>query len=122
MHEAFQPKSSFDDYSIGDNVTVAGKKAKITAMKMDDETGERRARVRFEDGSVKDVNINSLDEAQEISSDELAQLQKTADDTSKMPAERDAARNKIYASRAKKESQELDEWTISRWQHYAGIK
>jgi hypothetical protein len=190
LDEAFVPKSSFDDYSIGDNVIVAGKKAKITAMKMDDETGERRARVRFEDDSVKDVNINSLDEAQEsnddkivkyekytytldgevvkpeitflnnilkamlgnkiynigapkngkvelspesgkkgmyneaedISDDELAQLQATADDTSKMPAERDAARNKIYTSRAKKESQELDEWTISRWQHYAGIK
>jgi hypothetical protein len=82
LDEAFVPKSSFDDYSIGDNVIVAGKKAKITAMKMDDETGERRARVRFEDDSVKDVNINSLDESQ----------------------------------------QELDEWTISRWQHYAGIK
>jgi hypothetical protein len=190
LDEAFVPKSSFDDYSIGDNVTVAGKKAKITAMKMDDETGERRARVRFEDNSVKDVNINSLDEAQEsnddkiakyekytytldgevvkpeitflnnilkamlgnkiynigapengkvelspesgkkgmyneaedISDEELDQLQTTADDTSKMPAERDAARNKIYASRAKKESQELDEWTIRRWQHYAGIK
>lgn len=51
-----------------------------------------------------------------------AMLQAIADDTSKTPAERDAARNKIYASRAKKESQELDEWTISRWQHYAGIK
>ena len=63
-----------------------------------------------------------MDEAQEISSDELAQLQKTADDTSKMPAERDAARNKIYTSRAKKESQELDEYVIRRWQHYAGIK
>jgi hypothetical protein len=61
-------------------------------------------------------------EAEDISDDELAQLQATADDTSKMPAERDAARNKIYASRAKKEQQELDEWTISRWQHYAGIK
>jgi hypothetical protein len=65
---------------------------------------------------------NTLDESKEISSDELAQLQVTADDTSKMPAERDAARNKIYTSRAKKEQQELDEWTISRWQHYAGIK
>jgi hypothetical protein len=61
-------------------------------------------------------------EAEDISDDELAQLQATADDTSKMPAERDVARNKIYASRAKKEQQELDEWTISRWQHYAGIK
>jgi hypothetical protein len=190
LDEAFQPKSSFDDYSIGDNVTVAGKKAKITAMKMDDETGERRARVRFEDDSVKDVNINSLDEAQEsnddkiakyekytytldgevvkpeitflnnilkamlgnkiynigapengkvelspesgkkgmyneaedISDEELDQLQATADDTSKMPAERDAARNKIYTSRAKKESQELDEFVVRRWQHYAGIK
>lgn len=82
MHEAFQPKTSFDDYSIGDNVTIAGKKAKILNMKMDDESGERRARVRFEDGSVKEVNINSLDESQ----------------------------------------QELDEWTIRRMQHYAGIK
>jgi hypothetical protein len=81
MDEAFVPKSEFDDYSIGDNVTVNGKKAKITAMKMDDETGERRARVRFEDDSVKDVNINSLNE-----------------------------------------SKELDEWTIRRMQHYAGIK
>jgi len=65
MHEAFQPKTSFDDYSIGDNVTIAGKKAKILNMKMDDESGERRARVRFEDGSVKEVNINSLDESQQ---------------------------------------------------------
>lgn len=65
---------------------------------------------------------DDMHEAQDVSDDELAQLQKTADDTSKMPAERDAARNKIYASRAKKEQQELDEWTISRWQHYAGIK
>ena len=55
-------------------------------------------------------------------SEDDAALQAIADDTSKMPAERDAARNKIYASRAKKESQELDEWTIRRMQHYAGIK
>jgi len=122
MHEVFQPKSSFDDYKIGDTAMLAGKKVKITAMEMDDETGERRARVRFEDGSVKIANINSLDEAQDISDDELAQLQATADDTSKIPAERDAARNKIYASRAKKESQELEEFMIRRWQHYAGIK
>jgi len=52
---------------------------------------------------------DDMHESQEITSDELAQLQATADDTSKMPAERDAARNKIYASRAKKESQELNE-------------
>lgn len=65
---------------------------------------------------------DEIDELQEISDDELAQLQAAADDTSKMPAERDAARNKIYASRAKKELQTLDEITIRRWQHYAGIK
>jgi hypothetical protein len=81
LDEVFKPKSSFDDYSVGDNVTVAGKKAKITNMKMDDETGERRARVKFEDGSTKEVSINSLDE-----------------------------------------SKELDEATMRRWQHYAGIK
>ena len=61
-------------------------------------------------------------ESQDISDDELAQLQSTADDTSKMPAERDAARNKIYASRAKKEQQEVNEFMIRIWQHYAGIK
>jgi hypothetical protein len=64
MNETFQPKSSFDDYKIGDNITVAGKKAKITNMKMDDESGERRARVRFEDGTAEEVSINSLDESQ----------------------------------------------------------
>jgi hypothetical protein len=62
MYEAFKPKSSFDDYKIGDNVTVAGKKAKITNMKMDDESGERRARVRFEDGTTKEISINTIDE------------------------------------------------------------
>jgi hypothetical protein len=81
LDEAFKPKSSFDDYSVGDNVTIAGKKAKITAMEMDDETGERRARVKFEDGSVEKVNIDSLNE-----------------------------------------TQELDEYIVRRWQHYAGIK
>jgi len=64
LDEAFVPKSSFDDYKIGDNVTVNGKKAKITNMKMDDESGERRARVRFEDGTTEEVSINSLDESQ----------------------------------------------------------
>jgi len=66
LDEAFKPKSSFDDYSVGDNVTVSGKKAKITAMEMDDETGERRARVKFEDGSVEKVNVDSLNESQEL--------------------------------------------------------
>jgi len=65
---------------------------------------------------------DDMHESQDISDDELAQLQSTADDTSKMPAERDAARNKIYASRAKKEQQELEEFMIRRWQYYAGIK
>jgi hypothetical protein len=81
LDEVFKPKSSFDDFKIGDNAMLADKKVKITAMEMDDETGERRARVRFEDGTVKKIAINSLDE-----------------------------------------SKELDEWTINRWQHYAGIK
>jgi len=81
LDEVFKPKSSFEDYSIGDNAMLAGKKVKITNMKMDDESGERRARVRFEDGTAKEVSINSLDE-----------------------------------------SKELDEATMRRWQHYAGIK
>jgi hypothetical protein len=88
------------------------------------ETGER-----YPIGDLKhygDGQNHSADddmyESQDISDDELAQLQSTADDTSKMPAERDAARNKIYASRAKKEKQELEEFMIRRWQYYAGIK
>jgi hypothetical protein len=75
----------------------------------------------YGDGQNHSVD-DDMYESQDISDEELAQLQSTADDTSKMPAERDAARNKIYASRAKKESQELEEFMIRRWQHYAGIK
>jgi hypothetical protein len=149
LDEAFVPKSSFDDYSIGDNVTVAGKKAKITAMKMDDETGERRARVRFEDDSVKDVNINSLDEAQESNDDKIAKYEKytyTLDGETVKPEItflnnilKAMIGNKIYNVGAPEngkvelspesgkkgtysESKELDEYVIRRWQHYAGIK
>jgi hypothetical protein len=149
LDEAFVPKSSFDDYSIGDNVTVAGKKAKITAMKMDDETGERRARIRFEDDSVKDVNINSLDEAQESNDDKIAKYEKytyTLDGEVVKPEIiflnnilKAMLGNKIYNIGAPEngkveltpesgkkgtysESTELDEWTIRRMQHYAGIK
>lgn len=35
-------------------------------MKMDTESGERRARVKFEDGSTEEVNINSLNESTEL--------------------------------------------------------
>jgi hypothetical protein len=84
MYESFQPKSSFDDFKIGDSAMLADEKVKILNMKMDDESGERRARVRFEDGSAKEVSINSLEILDE--------------------------------------SKELDEWTIRRMQHYAGIK
>ena len=88
------------------------------------ETGERYPigdLKHYGDGQNHSVD-DDMYESQDISDEELAQLQSTADDTSKMPAERDAARNKIYASRAKKESQELEEFMIRRWQHYAGIK
>jgi hypothetical protein len=144
MYEAFQPKSSFDDYSIGDNVTVNGKKAKITNMKMDDETGERRARVRFEDGSAKEVSINSLDENtmttnEGRSAEDLkqAQLEKAYDHFEKMKAntrlfskedikkaeERiDKLEAELDALAAKATNESLDETTVRRWQHYAGIK
>jgi len=39
---------------------------------------------------------------------EMDQLQSTADDTSKMPADRDAARNKMYAAKAEKSLNEND--------------
>jgi hypothetical protein len=149
LDEAFVPKSSFDDYSIGDNVTVAGKKAKITAMKMDDETGERRARVRFEDDSVKDVNINSLDESKESNDDKIEKYKKytyTLDGEVVKPEItflnnilKAMLDNRIYNIGAPEngkveltpesgkkgtysESTELDEYVIRRWQHYAGIE
>ena len=63
--EAFKPKSSFDDYSVGDTAMLNGKKVEIIAMEMDDETGERRAEVKYEDNTIeKEVSINSLDESQ----------------------------------------------------------
>ena len=144
MYEAFQPKPSFDDYKIGDNVTVNGKKAKITNMKMDDETGERRARVRFEDGSAKEVSINTLDENtmttnEGRSAEDLkqAQVEKAYDHLEKMKAntrlfskedikkaeERiDKLEAELDALAAKATNESLDEATVRRWQHYAGIK
>ena len=149
VDEVFKPKSSFDDYSIGDNVTVAGKKAKITNMKMDDESGERRARVRFEDGTAKEVSINSLDESKESNDDKIGKYEKytyTLDGDIVKP-EITFLNNILKAMLGKKiynigapengkieltpesgkkgtytESQELDEYTVRRWQHYAGIK
>jgi len=144
LDEAFVPKSSFDDYSIGDNVTVAGKKAKITAMKMDDETGERKARVRFEDGTAKEVSINTIDEnimttnegrsAEDLKQGQLdqayAHLEKIKDkpklfsseDIKKAEARIEKLEAELDALAAKATNESLDEWTISRWQHYAGIK
>jgi hypothetical protein len=115
----FSSSDDYVSYFIGMGGEFEGKIYKYNA-----ETGERYPigdLKHYGDGQNHAAD-DDMHEAQNISDDELAQLQSTADDTSKMPAERDAARNKIYASRAKKEQQELDEWTISRWQHYAGIK
>ncbi len=58
----------------------------------------------------RDGKIESPEEEYKGSRDKaIKKAQGVADDTSKMPAERDAARNKVYASRAKKESLDLDE-------------
>jgi len=115
----FSDTDEYISYFIGMGGEFEGKIYKYNA-----ETGER-----YPIGDLKhygDGQNHSADddmyESQDISDDELSQLQSTADDTSKMPAERDAARNKIYASRAKKEQQEVNEFMIRRWQHYAGIK
>jgi hypothetical protein len=144
MHEAFKPKSSFDDYKIGDNVTVNGKKAKITNMKMDDETGERRARVRFEDGTAKEVSINTIDEnimttnegrsAEDLKQGQLDQayshLEKikekpklfSSEDIKKAEARIEKLEAELDALAAKATNESLDEATVRRWQHYAGIK
>lgn len=187
MHEAFQPKSSFDDYKIGDNAMLAGKKVKITGMEMDDETGERRARVKFEDGTIKKINMNSLDEAQELDEAENTPMYYAVFDfhgkqpfymTSRSAMEmlsrlngyiKATGNNFLYdmsdledsyynstllpsvinddfamvtknpeffkkhltyypnaveykGLNSIKQAQELDEWTIRRMQHYAGIK
>ena len=115
----FSDTDEYISYFIGMGGEFEGKIYKYNA-----ETGER-----YPIGDLKhygDGQNHAADddmyESQDISDDELSQLQSTADDTSKMPAERDAARNKIYASRAKKEQQEVNEFMIRRWQHYAGIK
>jgi len=115
----FSDTDEYTSYFIGMGGEFEGKIYKYNA-----ETGER-----YPIGDLKhygDGQNHAADddmyESQDISDDELSQLQSTADDTSKMPAERDAARNKIYASRAKKEQQEVNEFMIRRWQHYAGIK
>ena len=144
MYEAFQPKSSFDDYKIGDNVTVAGKKAKITNMKMDDESGERRARVRFEDGTAKEISINTIDEntmttnegrsAEDLKQGQLDQayshLEKikekpklfSSEDIKKAEARIEKLEAELDALAAKATNESLDEATVRRWQHYAGIK
>ena len=115
----FSDTDEYTSYFIGMGGEFEGKIYKYNA-----ETGER-----YPIGDLKhygDGQNHAADddmyESQDISDDELSQLQSTADDTSKMPAERDSARNKIYASRAKKEQQEVNEFMIRRWQHYAGIK
>jgi hypothetical protein len=144
MYEAFKPKSSFDDYKIGDNVTVAGKKAKITNMKMDDESGERRARVRFEDGTAKEVSINTLDEnimttnegrsAEDIKQAQIENaynhLEKikekpklfSSEDIKKAEARIEKLEAELDALADKATNESLDEDTVRRWQHYAGIK
>lgn len=144
LDEAFQPKSSFDDFKIGDNVTVAGKNAKITNMKMDDESGERRARVRFEDGSAKEISINTLDEntmttnegrsAEDLKQGQLDQaydhLEKikekpklfSSEDIKKAEARIEKLEAELDALSAKATNESLDEATVRRWQHYAGIK
>lgn len=54
---------------------------------------------------TKTQSTNLITEAQ----DTIDSLQKTADDTAKMPAERDEARNKMYAMKAKMKKSELKE-------------
>jgi hypothetical protein len=144
MDEVFIPKSSFDDFKIGDNVTVAGKKAKITNMKMDDESGERRARVRFEDGTAEEISINTIDEntmttnegrsAEDLKQGQLDQaydhLEKikekpklfSSEDIKKAEARIEKLEAELDALAAKATNESLDEATVRRWQHYAGIK
>jgi hypothetical protein len=144
LDEAFKPKSSFEDFKIGDNVTVAGKKAKITNMKMDDESGEHRARVRFEDGTAKEISINTIDEntmttnegrsAEDLKQGQLDQayshLEKikekpklfSSEDIKKAEARIEKLEAELDALAAKVTNESLDEATVRRWQHYAGIK
>jgi hypothetical protein len=118
-------------------------------MKMDDESGERRARVRFEDGTAKEVSINSLDESQESNDNKIEKYEKytyTLDGNIVKPEIaflnnilKAMLGNKIYNIGAPEngkveltpesgkkgtysESKELDEAVVRRWQHYAGIK
>lgn len=120
-NHAGEEDESMDEANLGHNeISKIEQEGRFWIVTYSTADGTKEKSFESEDEARK--FYSTLDEAQDISNDELTQLQATADDTSKMPAERDAARNKIYASRAKKESQELNEHIIRRWQHYAGIK
>ena len=58
---------------------------------------------------LKGTNTQSPKLITEAQEDTIDSLQKAADDTAKMPAERDEARNKMYAMKAKMKKSELKE-------------
>ena len=58
---------------------------------------------------LKETNTQSAKLITEAQEDTIDSLQKLADDTSKMPADRDEARNKMYAMKAKMSKSELKE-------------
>ena len=147
MHESqdkWVKKDSFDDYVNGDSATYNGEPVTIEQLYLNMIGGARAAKIKLADGSIDTIYINDLDEnkmttnegrsAEDLKQAQLDQayaslekkkenprlftkddIKKTEDRIEKLEAELDA-----LAAKATNES--LDEATVRRWQHYAGIK
>jgi hypothetical protein len=72
-------KDEFDDFIVGDNVEVAGKEGEIINMSMHKVSGERKATVKFQDGSEDEVSINTLKLLEKTSLHEVAKHELTLD-------------------------------------------
>jgi hypothetical protein len=72
-------KDKFDDFEVGDLVTVAGKEGEIVKIIMHKLSGERKATVKFKDESEDEVSINSLKLLEKTSLQEAVKHELTLD-------------------------------------------
>jgi hypothetical protein len=150
MHESqdkWVKKDSFDDYVNGDSATYNGEPVTIEQLYLNTNGGARAAKIKLADGSIDTIYINDLDEnimttnegrsAEELkliqlnmANDHLEKLKNskyygTKDNVEsiKKTEERiEKLGDELEALAAKETNESLDEATVRRWQHYAGIK
>ena len=72
-------KDKFDDFIVGDDVEVAGKEGEIIKIIMHKVSGERKATIKFKDGSEDEVSINTLKLLEKTSLHEAAKHELTLD-------------------------------------------